>query len=82
MVSSLTLLCFRFRQPLLELIKRDDTAVALLFFFSGPLAPCIESLVSEVPGFDPRKTSLVLSAVNFEKIFKILILFCKKLLIL
>ena len=49
MVSSVVL-CFRFRQPLLEFFKRDDVTVALLFLFSGPLAPGIESIIGNVRG--------------------------------
>jgi len=64
-VSSVVL-CFRFRQPLLEFLKCDDVTVALLFLFSGFLTPGIEVFIGNASGFDPGKTLLILLAVGFE----------------
>ena len=65
MVSSVVL-CFRFRQPLLEFIKSNNVTVAFLFLFSGFLAPGIESLIGNASGFDPCKAPLVFLSVSLE----------------
>ena len=57
---------FRFRQPLLKLLKRDDVTVALLFLFSGFLASGIEAFIGDSSGIDPSKPPLVFLAVSLE----------------
>ena len=60
------ILYFRVAEPLLEILQRDDLAVAFFLFFSGPLAPRIELLIGDAPGLDPREALFVLLAVRLE----------------
>ena len=53
-------------EPLLEILQRDNLAVAFLLFFSGFLAPSIKLLVGDAPGFDPREALFILLAVRLE----------------
>ena len=57
---------FGVAEPLLELLQRDDLAVAFFLFFSGLLAPDVKLLVGDATGFDPREALFVLLAVCFE----------------
>ena len=57
---------FRVAKPLLELLQRDDLAVAFFLFFSGFLAPGIKLLISDAAGLDPREALFVLLAVRLE----------------
>ena len=59
-------LYFGVAEPLLELLQRDDLAVAFFLFFSGLFTPCVELLVGDAAGFDPREALFVLLAVRLE----------------
>ena len=60
------ILYFGVAEPLLEILQRDDLAVAFLLFFSGFLAPSIKLLVGDAPGFDPREALFALLSVRLE----------------
>ena len=57
---------FGVAEPLLELLQRDDLAVAFFLFFSGLLTPGVELLVSDAPGFDPCEALFILLAIRLE----------------
>ena len=57
---------FRVTKPLLEILQRDDLAVAFFLFFPCPLAPRIKLLVGDASSLDPREALFVLLAVRLE----------------